>query len=129
MNVKVIDILELVKDGYKVILEVGNERFFAEWDGKKPEKNIKYDVEVDIDDEFTWNTNIVLSVESVSSISQDEKHINIVAKLDYNYEDNLASLKVDGSIVLIDLEGVEKNISNQWVKLQCSSIKVYNTNL
>ncbi|MBD7912100.1 hypothetical protein [Clostridium cibarium] len=129
MNVKIIDILEKSISGYKVILEIDNERITVEWDGSKPEKNVEYSIEIDIDDELIWNNNIALATESTTSIKQDENHINIVAKLDYNHEDNLASLNMNGSVVLIDLDGMNKDISNEWVKIQCSSIKVYNINL
>ena len=129
MNVKIIDILEKSISGYKVILGIGNERITVEWYGSKPKKNFEYSVEIDIDDELTWNNNIVLATESTTSIKQEENHINIVAKLDYNHEDNLASLNMNGSVVLIDLDGMDKDISNEWVKIQCSSIKVYNINL
>jgi hypothetical protein len=40
-------------------------------------------------------------------------------------EDNLSSLNMNGSVVLIDLDGMDKDISNKWVKIQCSSRKVY----
>ena len=97
MNVKVADIL----DENRVVVQVERNEFIAEWDGDKPERNESYAVEMDIDDELIWKTNICFSSESNNVIMQKDKGIKIVAKLDYNNEDNLATLKVYDSIVLI----------------------------
>lgn len=129
MNVKIAELLENLLDKYRILVQVDNNEFIAEWDGDKPRENENYDVEIDIDDEFIWGTNIVSSDEKFSSIIQNDEGIKIIAKLDYNSEDNLATLKVYDSVVLIDVEGIEQDISNEWVEVQCTSIKIYNTNL
>ncbi|MGE6363032.1 hypothetical protein ACQKD9_04000 [Bacillus paramycoides] len=130
MNVKIVDISEKLLDGYKVLVQVANNQFIAEWDDDdKPEKNENYNVEIDIDDEFIWNTNIAFSDKNANAIIQNDEGIKIIAKLDYNSEDDLASLNIYDSVVLIDLEGIEQDISNVWVEIQCTSIKIFNTNL
>jgi len=131
MNVKVVDISEKSLDGYKVFVHVDSNQFIAEWDGDKPEKNENYNVEIeiDIDDEFIWNTNIAFSDENANAIIQNDEGFKVIAKLDYNSEDNLASLNVYDSIVLIDIAGIEQDIANEWVEMQCTSIKLFNTNL
>jgi hypothetical protein len=125
MNVKIADIL----DERRVVVEVESNEFIAEWDGDKPERNESYAVEMDIDDELIWKTNICFSSENGNVIIQKDKGIKIVAKLDYNSEDNLATLKVYDSIVLIDIEGIEQDISNEWVEINCDSIRLSNINL
>ncbi|MDA1641847.1 MULTISPECIES: hypothetical protein [Bacillus cereus group] len=129
MNVKILDISEKLIDGYKVLVQVDSSQFIAEWDGDKPEENENYNVEIDIDDEFIWNTNIAYSDENANAIIQNDEAFKVIAKLDYNSEDNLATLNVYDSIVLIDIEGIEKDITNEWVEMQCTSIKLFNTNL
>ncbi|MGE1125721.1 hypothetical protein [Bacillus wiedmannii] len=123
MNVKIVDISE------KVLVQVASNQFIAKWDGDKPKKNGNYNVEIDIDDEFIWNTNIAFSDENANAIIQNDEGIKVIAKLDYNSEDNLASLNIYDSVVLIGLEGIEQDISNEWVEIQCTSIKLFNTNL
>ncbi|HFJ9448165.1 hypothetical protein JOY42_25830 [Bacillus tropicus] len=129
MNVKILDISEKLIDGYKVLVQVDSSQFIAEWDGDKPEENENYNVEIDIDDEFIWNTNIAYSDENANAIIQNDEAFKVIAKLDYNSEDNLATLNVYDSIVLIDIEGIEQDIANEWVEMQCTSIKLFNTNL
>lgn len=129
MNVKIVDISEKLIDGYKVLVQVDSSQFIAEWDGDKPEENENYNVEIDIDDEFIWNTNIAYSDENANAIIQNDETFKVIAKLDYNSEDNLATLNVYDSIVLIDIEGIEQDIANEWVEMQCTSIKLFNTNL
>ncbi|WP_242276656.1 hypothetical protein [Bacillus cereus group sp. BfR-BA-01445] len=129
MNVKIVDISEKLIDGYKVLVQVDSSQFIAEWDGDKPEENENYNVEIDIDDEFIWNTNIAYSDENANAIIQNDEAFKVIAKLDYNSEDNLATLNVYDSIVLIDIEGIEQDIANEWVEMQCTSIKLFNTNL
>lgn len=125
MNVKISDIL----DKRKVVVQVVNNEFVAEWDGDKPEKYKSYAVEMDIDDELIWETNICFSSENSDVIIQKDEEIKIVAKLDYNSEDNLATLIIYDSIVLIDVEGIEQDISSEWVEVNCDSIRLSNINL
>ncbi|MED0906486.1 hypothetical protein [Bacillus nitratireducens] len=129
MNINIVDISEKLLDGYKVLVQVASNQFIAEWDGDKPEKSENYTVEIDIDDEFIWNTNIAFSDENANAIIQNDEGIKVITKLDYNSEDNLASLNIYDSVVLIDLEGIEQDISNEWVEIQCTLIKVFNTKL
>jgi len=129
MNVKIVDISEKLIDGYKVLVQVDSSQFIAEWDGDKPEENENYNVEIDIDDEFIWNTNIAFSDENASAIIQNDEGFKVIAKLDYNSEGNLATLNIYDSIALIDIEGIEQDIANEWVEMQCTSIKLFNTNL
>lgn len=125
MNVKISDIL----DKHKVVVQVENNEFVAEWDGDTPEKNESYVVEMDIDDELIWETNICFSSENNNLIILNDKEIKIVAKLDYNSEDNLATLNIYDSIVLIDVEGIQQDISSEWVEINCDSIRLSNINL
>lgn len=125
MNVKIVDIL----DECRVVARVEDNEFIAEWYGDKPEKNESYAVEMDIDDELIWKTNICFSSENDNVIIQKDKGSKIVAKLDYNSEDNLATLKVYDSIVLVDIEGIEQGISSEWVEINCDSIRLSNINL
>ena len=125
MNVKIVDILY----DHKVVVQVESNKLIAEWDGEKPEINESYAVEIDIDDELIWKTNICFSSENDNVIIQGENGIRIVAKLDYNSEYNLATVKVYDSIVLIEIEGIEQDISNEWVEINCDSIRLSNINL
>jgi hypothetical protein len=129
MNIKIADILEILQDRYKVLAEVESNEFIAECDGDNPERNEIYTVEMDIDDELTWKTNICFSSENDSVIIQKGSRVKIVAKLDYNSEDNLATLKVYDSIVLVDVEGIGQDILNEWVEINCDLIRLSNINL
>ena len=61
MDIKIVDISDKLLDGYKVLVQVDSNQFIAEWDGDKPEKHENYNVEIHLDDEFIWNTNITFS--------------------------------------------------------------------
>ena len=125
MKVRIIDIV----DEHKVVVEVDKDKFIAEWDGEKPEKNEMYDVEMDIDDELIWKTNICLASKDDSVIIQEERDIKIVAQLNYNKENDLATLRVYDSIVLVDVEGIGQDIYNQWVEIHCHLIRLSNVNM
>ena len=84
MKVRIIDIV----DEHKVVVEVDKDKFIAEWDDEKPEKNEMYDVEMDIDDELIWKTNICLASKDDNVIIQEERDIKIVAQLNYNKEND-----------------------------------------
>ena len=125
MNVRIVDIL----DEHKVVAEVESNKFIAEWEEDKPEKNEIYTVEMDIDDELIWKTNICFSCENDNMIIQEGSGVKIVAKLDYNSEDDLATLRVYDSIVLVDVEGIKQDILNEWVEINCNLIRLSNINL
>lgn len=125
MKVRIIDIV----DEHKVVVEVDKGKFIAEWDGEKPEKNEMYDVEMDIDDELIWKTNICLASKDDNVIIQEERDIKIVAQLNYNKENDLATLRVYDSIVLVDVEGIGQDIYNQWVEIHCHLIRLSNVNM
>lgn len=125
MKVRIIDIV----DEHKVVVEVDKDKFIAEWDGEKPEKNEMYDVEMDIDDELIWKTNICLASKDDNVIIQEERDIKIVAQLNYNKENDLATLRVYDSIVLVDVEGIGQDIYNQWVEIHCHLISLSNVNM
>ena len=125
MNVTIVDIL----DAHKVVVEVENNKFIAEWDGDKPKINEIYNVEMDIDDELIWKTNICFSGKNDNMIIQEGSGVKIVAKLDYNSKDDLATLSVYNSIVLVDVEGIEQDILNEWVEINCDLIRLSNINL
>lgn len=129
MYVKVVDIFEEKEYGFNVAIEVNNERIIAEWRGDKPEKYNQYNVEVDIDDNFIQGKNIIQSKGNKASIREGDGYVTIIAKLEYNAKDNLGSINIEGSIIMIDLEGIESNISNEWVEVKCSSIILYDVNL
>lgn len=125
MKVRIIDIV----DEHKVVVEVDKDKFIAEWDGEKPEKNEMYDVEMDIDDELIWKTNICLASKDDKVIIQEERDIKIVAQLNYNKENDLATLRVYDSIVLVDVEEIGQDIYNQWVEIHCHLIRLSNVNM
>lgn len=125
MKVRIIDIV----DEHKVVVEVDKDKFIAEWDDEKPEKNEMYDVEMDIDDELIWKTNICLASKDDNVIIQEERDIKIVAQLNYNKENDLATLRVYDSIVLVDVEGIGQDIYNQWVEIHCHLIRLSNVNM
>lgn len=125
MKVRIIDIV----DEHKVVVEVDKDKFITEWDSEKPEKNEMYDVEMDIDDELIWKTNICLASKDDNVIIQEERDIKIVAQLNYNKENDLATLRVYDSIVLVDVEGIGQDIYNQWVEIHCHLIRLSNVNM
>ena len=83
---------------------------------------------MDIDDEFIWKTNICFSDKNDNVIIQEGSGIKIIAKLDYNNEYDLATLIVYDSIVLVDVEGIEQDILNEWGEINCHLIRLSNIN-
>ena len=125
MNVQLLEIL----NESKVLVKVGENRFYAVWDGDKPEKNKIYTVEMDIDDVLWWGVNIIPTKENVDVIIQKTEYIKIIAKLDYDTENDFASLKVYDSIVLVDLIGLDRKVLNEWVEINCRLVSLSDINL
>lgn len=125
MNVQLLEIL----NESKVLVRVGENRFCAVWNGDKPEKNKIYNVELDIDDVLLWGINIVPTKENVDVIIQKTEYIKIIAKLDYDTENDFASLKVYDSIVLVDLIGLDRKVLNERVEINCRLVSLSDINL
>ncbi len=125
MKIRIVDIL----DDRMVIAELEGYKFKAKWNGENPNLNDIFIVEMDIDDELIWNDNICFTSENSYKIIQGENEIIVYAKLDYDFDNNLASLVFSDSIVLIDIKGLQCDVSDVWVKLKCKNISLYNANI
>ncbi|WP_411379944.1 hypothetical protein [Pseudomonas sp. MPB26] len=76
----------------------------ALWSGIKPTIGETLYVELDIDETFSWQKNIFLSPANKSLITVINGTVKITAKLIQGTEYKCAALKLDDSIILIELE-------------------------
>ena len=65
------------------------------------EENQTYDVEINLDDDFIWNKNIIPSANCTPSIHFYSGKLFITAELVSNEEDDCSALRLGDSIILI----------------------------
>lgn len=125
MNVKISEIM----DNNKVKVIIRDNKIIANWEGNIPKKDENYAVEIDIPDELIWGKSIFRSDLNNYLFVQNEDNTRIVALLDYVSKDNLATLILYDSVLLIDIDGLDKDLSHEWVEINCKKISLTNINL
>lgn len=101
---------------------------YAKWSGEKPLLNHTYEVEVDIDDEFIWGQNIT-TTDAISSITRDDSYyiIAIAEVITYD-EDGCLAVKLNESVILLEVEGVPNNVSG-YVKFEAKDVTLFPVHL
>lgn len=72
------------------------------------EENQTYAVEIDLDDDFIWNKNIIPSADCTPSIHFDSGKLCITAELISNEEDGCSALRLGDSIILISSNKIDR---------------------
>ena len=100
----------------------------ALWSGTAPENNEILDVEFDLDDVFSWGKNIKLSNKKTPHITTINGVTQITAEMIKNQDEECAVLKINDSIILIDLE---KPIAEKTgcVQVSTARIRLYPTSI
>ena len=100
----------------------------ALWSGTTPENNEILDVEFDLDDVFSWGKNIKLSNKKTPHITTINGVTQITAEVIKNQDEECAALKINDSIILIDLEKPMAEKTG-WVQVSTARIRLYPTNI
>jgi hypothetical protein len=101
---------------------------YAKWSGEKPLPNHNYDVELDINDEFIWGQNITTIDATSTSMRGDNYKISAVAEVISYEEDGCLSVKLNESVILLEVEGAPDNVSG-YVKLDAKDVTLFPVNL
>lgn len=125
MEVRIVKVL----DHENVIVEINHNIFKTKWSGKYPEKNTLYDIELDIDDVFSFSENMRYSDERASYIKCDGNQYILTGILNFDHTSNLASICVFDNIVLINIYNENNDISNKWVEIKFDSMIITDINL
>lgn len=127
MNIKILEVdnsqnIEKVK--FKTPIGIG----VGVWEGQLPIEGTSIDVEIDIDDIFDWGKNINTTNLDKSIITINGNQFNFVAEIISYEADNCLIVKLNKSIVLLDVENAPNNIQG-WVEVKAENLKLYPTNL
>lgn len=87
------------------------------------------DVELDLDDDFIWGENIVLSDISENSIYSRSGSTILVALLESINSDNTAVLRLGSSCILIDVKSLPADLEGKHVVLTASMVSMHPTNI
>lgn len=98
----------------------------AQWDGLAPNIGEDLDVELDMDEVFSWQTNIMLSSDRTPSISTLDSVTRIIAELIESTDDEFKALRLGNSIILIELDKPLPNKSG-FVEVSTTKIRLYLT--
>jgi hypothetical protein len=98
------------------------------WRGIAPKLGELLDVELDIDEVFSWRKNIMPSSRKSPLITVINGTTHITAELIPGTSDECAALKLGDSIVLIELDGPLTQTSG-FVELNATQIYLYTTGI
>lgn len=97
------------------------------WNGTAPKIGDTLDVELDIDEVFSWQKNIKHSSDKKLLITTINNTTQITAKLILGINDNCAALKLGDSIILIEVEEPVPRKSGL-VQITTTKLNLYPTN-
>ena len=100
----------------------------ALWIGLKPTANQELDVELDLDEIFSFGKNLISSSRASPHITLKNGATYITAEIIQNADEEWVALKLGDSIILIDLEEPIAQRSG-FVELRTNSIRLYPTNI
>lgn len=100
----------------------------ALWSDPAPEIGEDLDVEFELDEVFSWQKNIMPSIEKTPQITFTNDTHSIIGKLIQDGDDSCAALKLGDSIILIELdEPIRQELD--LVELRVNTIHLYPTNV
>ncbi|MGZ0716798.1 hypothetical protein [Pseudomonas palleroniana] len=100
----------------------------ALWMGISPAIGEEQDVELDLDEVFTWGKNIIPSSRKTPKINIINGLTQITAQIIQNPDGEWTSLKLGDSIVLIELDELPTQKSG-FVELKSTKIHLYPTSI
>ncbi|WP_139372480.1 hypothetical protein [Pseudomonas fluorescens] len=100
----------------------------TQWSGPGLKMGEPLDVELDLDEIFSWNRNIFPTHEVTSRISIVGNSTYITAELAHLTGDDCAALKLGNSIILIELDSPLPQQSG-FVEIRATTIHLYPTNV
>lgn len=103
----------------------------ARWNGKLPNIDQRYHVEIDINDKFEWGKNI-FSVEedTPSTINMDGSMLMFVAKVISCESDGILTVSLDNDIILIETSFLSKGNINYVLFYTCdTNVVLYSVDL
>ena len=100
----------------------------AVWSGNLPAQNDSVDVELNIDDDFTWGENITTTDTDTSTITMENDELHFVAEVVALEDEDCLTIKLGGTILFLDIEGAPNDISG-WVKGLASQVSLHPSNL
>ena len=127
MNIKILEVehsKNIKKVKFKTSIGIG----VGVWEGQLPTKGTSIDIEIDIDDIFDWGENINTTNLNESIITIDGNLFNFVAEVISYETDSCLIVKLNKSIVLLDVENAPNNIQG-WIEVKTENLKLYPTNL
>jgi hypothetical protein len=96
--------------------------------GTPPKENQKYDVELNIDDDFFWGENLTLSKKNAPSILFNSGKTYITAELIAIEDDGGGVLKIGDSILLISIKN-KNHVLPAFVDIISQDISLHPTNI
>ncbi|KMT54866.1 hypothetical protein [Pseudomonas fildesensis] len=100
----------------------------ALWNGTAPKIGEIVDVEIDLDEAFSWGKNITPSSSKTPQITVLNGTTQITAELMQGADEKCAALQLGDSIILIELDGPIAQKSG-FVEVKATRIQLYPTNI
>jgi hypothetical protein len=100
----------------------------AEWVGEPPKIGQEYDIEMTLNETFCWGENIKPSANSIDLFYTVKSKAHILAELISIDDDKCAAIRLNGFIILIELDRVPEEKPNH-IYLTATQILFHPANL
>ncbi|MFJ7142276.1 hypothetical protein [Pseudomonas protegens] len=95
----------------------------GQWLGPRPQVGQDYEVELSLEDEFSWNDNLEPCAHGPFRLHWDQGALQVVGRLVQVDEEGVAALAIGQSIILLSLLGGPER-TPQWVSLRARQISL-----
>ncbi|ROL82576.1 hypothetical protein BLX41_01915 [Pseudomonas protegens] len=95
----------------------------GQWLGPRPQVGQDYEVELSLEDEFSWNDNLEPCAHGPARLHWDQGALQVSGRLVRVDEDGVAALAVGPSIILLSLRG-DPERTPQWVNLRARQVSL-----
>lgn len=100
----------------------------AIWIGPTPKERENHDIELNLEEDFIWGTNIWEASEPPSIRTLPDYGTSIIAELLQYDSDGCAAIKLGGLVTLIEVSGMPQN-PPKLIKLEANLVKIFPTNI
>ncbi len=128
MRIQIINVSDKLSRGTRVQFTALHGSAKGSWIGGSPYPSSYYDVELEIDEEFTIDRNMVKVLSHDFMISTENDHVVLQGRIESADADGVCTLRIGDSLVLLDVTGELPRVGD-FVQVICSDILLFDTNI
>lgn len=130
MKITVMNILAVIKDGYKITFTSDQGTANACWKGEEPKVGGEYVVEVDIPNLLIWDIDVIPAEEKEYGIKSEHDFTILTGQLESSFDEGSYDIRFGPIIITLELLGEPYPFGTYLqVKVRTQNMNLYNAGL